>query len=418
MDTGEIISKNPHIEIICGDCLEVLKTFPENSVDSVVTDPPYNLISINKRFGKEGSTPAKYGKDGSFQRLSKGFMGKEWDGTGISFRMELWSEIFRVLKPGGHLISFGGTRTYHRMAVAIEDAGFEVRDMLEWMYASGFPKSLNVGKAVKAKELTGGSSPKNLRQSRMGDNYEPTGQEDYRKGRMFSAEIENDNTKEEINNEWEGFGTALKPAHEPIIVARKPLSEKTIVENVLKHGTGAIDIDGCRIPIEKGDEPHGGYGDEVIGFGPFDNKGGVKWKQSPTAHLGRFPANILCTDDALNDNQTGDTYTDFGSKSRYFDIDVWAEKYGILQFPKASKRERGKGNSHPTVKSLALMSWLVRLVTPPDGVCLDPFMGSGTTGIACKELGFGFIGIEKEKEYFKIAEARISYEKSLQQRFW
>ena len=165
-------------EIIQGDCLEVMKTFPDNSVDSIVTDPPYDLVSINRRFGKEGSAPAQFGKDGSFSRLSKGFMGKTWDGTGIAFKTELWKECFRVLKPGGYLLSFGGTRTYHRMAVAIEDAGFEVRDMIEWVYGSGFPKSLNIGKAIDAKQLCGNSGTRKLReleQTYGGEGYELKG---------------------------------------------------------------------------------------------------------------------------------------------------------------------------------------------------------------------------------------------------
>jgi len=457
------------IDLRLGDCLEKLKELPENSVDSIVTDPPYDLVSIVKRFGKPNSAPAQYGKDGAFARVSKGFMGKEWDGTGIAFKVELWQECLRVLKPGGHLIAFGGTRTYHRMAVAIEDAGFEVRDMLEWIYASGFPKSLNVGKAVD--KLQGNKREVVGKMSDLNPRYKTPrgGAEGY--GNIISSQTDPDRTKG--SSIWEGFGTALKPAHEPIILARKPLSEKTIVENVLKHGTGGIDIDGCRIPteVELGRNNHTNpYGNErtwsVSKTPPQNNVG--------NAPQGRFPANIICTDDALNDGVTTKSATSrtkradrkfapgtgyqggfaelerdevfnetSGSKSRYFDIDVWAEKHGLLQFPKASKRERNEGceglelkgkvfngqssnpskdvkdvearfntqptaNNHPTVKPVHLMSWLIRLVTPPDGVCLDPFMGSGTTGVACRNLGRKFIGIEKEPEYMKIAEARIN----------
>ena len=203
-------------KIVHGDCLEVLKTLEDSSIDSIVTDPPYEL----------------------------GFMGKRWDSTGIAYNVELWKECLRVLKPGGHLLAFGGTRTQHRMVCAIEDAGFEIREQIQWIFGSGFPKSMNIGKAVKAYLKTGGSSPRNLRKSRMGDNYKPTGQVDYRKGRMFSSEIENDTTPEEIDNEWAGWGTCLKPAHEPICLARKPISEKTVAENVLTCGTGPTNIDG------------------------------------------------------------------------------------------------------------------------------------------------------------------------------
>jgi len=245
------------------DCLTALGGLADGSVDAIVTDPPYEL----------------------------GFMGKAWDATGITYNVKLWRECLRVLKPGGHLIAFGGTRTYHRMAVAIEDAGFEIRDMLEWVYASGFPKSLNIGKAVD--KLQG-----NKRKSLgivlgMGkQNPEWNGTAKGRKENSFHPEYE----ATKGNSEWEGFGTALKPAHEPLVLARKPLSEPTIVENVLKHGTGALDIDGCRIPTS-----------EITGRELYDNP---SWKNTSKAgqgsinddwKLGRFPANVLCTDDALND---------------------------------------------------------------------------------------------------------------------
>jgi len=463
----EIINDNPKIEIWLGDCLKLLKDIPSESVDAIVSDPPYDLVSIVKRFGREGSAPAQYGKDGAFARVSKGFMGKEWDGTGIAFNVDLWKECLRVLKPGGHLIAFGGTRTYHRMACAIEDAGFEVRDMIEWIYSSGFPKSLNVGKAVdklqgNEREVVGerevfGTARKVKGKKGIGASYTSAGT-----GVEFEEHTIIQDTKG--NSEWEGFGTALKPSHEPIILARKPLSEKTVVENVLKHKTGALDIDGCRIPTSDT------YSYEKCGGSSFSvgkGKDGTREYPAENNPQGRFPANIICTGDALNDGvmtksqqsnrglqhsgrhggladiggnlkdgtDTIRGHADAGSKSRYFDIDCWAEKWGILQFPKASKGERNKGcegleekkkwnkggvgtgisareniisrNIHPTVKPVHLMSWLVRLVTPPNGTCLDPFAGSFTTGVACKMLGRNFIGIEKEAEYFAIGKARI-----------
>jgi len=387
---------------------EVLKQLPDNSIDSIVTDPPYGLK----------------------------FMNKKWDYDLPS--IECWRECFRVLKPGGHLLAFGGTRTYHRMAVAIEDAGFEVRDMLEWIYASGFPKSLNVGKAVDKLQGNEREVVGELKLTGTARNTKTIGA---KTSSAITSDYEINNTKTDITKDssiWEGFGTALKPAHEPIILARKPLSEKTIVENVLKHGTGAIDIDGTRIPIGEGadmakvqsGQVNKNKGNTINTFVGGEN--GSEWKPNPVSEHGRFPANIICTDDALNDGvmtKSGKTeigqggngdslfmpkskiyscFADSGSKSRYFDIDVWAEKHGLLQFPKASKRERGKGNNHPTVKPIHLMAWLVRLVTPPDGICLDPFMGSGTTALACKKLNRDFIGMEIYQEYIDTANGRLN----------
>lgn len=417
--------------IITGNSLDKLNELKDNSVDACVTDPPYEL----------------------------GFMSKSWDATGIAYNVELWSEVLRVLKPGGHLIAFGGTRTYHRMAVAIEDAGFEIRDMLEWIYASGFPKSQNIGKAYDKK---------------MGNEREVTGERlvpDQRGGGISSertAEKGGVPTRMAQDTKgtspYEGLGTALKPAHEPMVLARKPLSEKTIVDNVVKWGTGGLSIDGCRIPtsepIEQGREGRG-----VANSTSYHN--GLQPTER-TYTTGRFPANLAVTDDALNDGEmtksqqskrglqhsgrhggladigsnikegtdTVRGHSDQGSKSRYFDIDHWATKHGLLQFPKASKRERNEGlegfeeknnmrvnapradetqkhatkmaNVHPTVKPVHLMSWLVKLVSREGDTVLDPFNGSGTTGVACAKLGREYIGVELDPEYVKISEARIN----------
>jgi len=343
-------------------------------------------------------------------------MGKKWDNSGIAYNVDMWKECLRVLKPGGHLLSFGGTRTYHRMAVAIEDAGFEIRDMIEWIYASGFPKSLNIGKAVDKK--LGTEYPKNTlmsgNDSMIGGNYTRN-----------TIEIQNEKAKK-----YEGMGTATKPAHEPICFARKPLSEKTIVDNVLKHGTGGINIDDCRIPYESDDIPKDvkeHYSKRVT---TITNDNTPEFKAN---NQGRFPANIVCQDDALESN------------SRYFNIDIWAKKNGLLQFPKASKSEKNKGcegleekqtkggggqgignedlekvahaygsikakhkNNHPTVKPLNLMQYLVTLISKPNDVVLDPFAGSGTTLVAAKELGRKYIGIEMTEEYIPIIEARLN----------
>ncbi len=289
-------------ELIHGDCIEVLRAMPDCSVDAVVTDPPYGLS----------------------------FMGKRWDYDVPS--VEVWAECLRVLKPGGHLLAFAGTRTQHRMAVRIEDAGFEIRDMIAWVYGSGFPKSLN------------------------------------------------------LKGDWQGWGTALKPALEPITVARKPLIG-TVAENVLQHGTGAINVDGCRVGTDGGtkhNDGEKGTTKNCYGNGLFVEFG------KPVIGLGRWPANFI--------HDGSEEVTDLlGSAARFF------------YCAKASKRDRDEGNHHPTVKPTDLMRYLCRLVTPPDGTVLDPFMGSGSTGKAAVLEGFRFIGIEREEEYCEIAKARIKH---------
>jgi len=321
--------------LLNGDCIEEMQKLIDDGVqvDSVVTDPPYHLQSIVKRFGKEGSAPAQEGTDGAFSRASKGFMGKEWDGGDIAFRPETWELALKLLKPGGHLLAFSASRNYHRMAVAIEDAGFEIRDQLMWLYGSGFPKSHNLG---------------------------------------------------------DGWGTALKPAHEPIVMARKPLSEKSIADNILKHGTGGINIDGSR--VEGGRFPanvmHDGSEEVVSGF-PHTKSGTLSPDMNIKESTGWSGGSKA---DRVKNTFIGNE----GSAARFF------------YCPKVSKSERGEDNTHPTVKPQELMKYLCRLVTPKGGTLLDPFMGSGSTGMAAKDEGFKFIGIEREKEYFEIAEKRIN----------
>ncbi|MBK9272899.1 MAG: site-specific DNA-methyltransferase [Saprospiraceae bacterium] len=416
--------------IFQGDCLDILKTLDENSLESVVTDPPYEL----------------------------GFMGKKWDNTGIAYNVEMWKECLRVLKPGGYLLSFGGTRTYHRMTVAIEDAGFEIRDMIEWVYGSGFPKSLNIGKAVD--KLQGNerefvsknpaNRPYNLTKGETSTGWQSPPRPDKDKG----------------TSEWEGWGTALKPAHEPICMARKPLSEKTVAENVLKWGTGGINIDESRVGMSQEDkemlDAKASINNNGVNFDVGEGK--AKGTATPANNLGRFPANLIhdnseevreCFPETgvskggnvgvLNNkvygkygtekNNDGCGFGDSGNASRFFK--------SIIYTAKASKSERNKGcedmedkdridyggfhsekgliennrnpenrlpnkNNHPTVKPLALMEYLIKMVTPKGGTVLDPFMGSGTTGIACKMNGYNFIGIELDEEYVKIAEARLA----------
>jgi len=414
-------------EVLQGDCLVKLKEIADNSVDAIITDPPYEL----------------------------GFMGKKWDNSGIAYNVEMWKECLRVLKPGGYLLSFGGTRTYHRMACAIEDAGFEIKNMLEWIFASGFPKSQNIGKMYDkkmgnervslGKQKLGGTAVTLKGSANRKDWY------DQGKGGTYTPEIEI--TKG--TSPYEGLGTALKPAHEPIVCARKPLSEKTVVDNVIKWGTGGIEIDECRIPTPPRLTGTRRDGDEINAHPTSFSGSNSRQLQTDydrrvlENNQGRFPANVLCQDDALNDGEITknkmskkndnrknknnsmfidgihnpeNSYTDSGSKSRYFDIDVWNEKYGLLQFPKASKKERNKGCKdlekgcfHPTVKPLALMRYLVTLVSRRGQTVLDPFAGSGTTLVACKELGRNYIGIELEEEYVPIIEARLKATKELEQ---
>ena len=337
-----------------GNNIELLKELEDNSVDSVVTDPPYGLS----------------------------FMNKKWDYDVPS--VEFWNEVFRVLKPGGHVLSFGGTRTYHRMVVNIEDAGFEIRDQIMWLYGSGFPKSHNIGKSVD---------------KLLGNDREVVGNNPNHRTTSGLLELGFQDGKETSkitkgNSDWEGWGTALKPANEPICVARKPLSEKTIVDNVLRWGTGGINIDGCRIGTDDNgrfpaniilDEEAGEVLDQQSGFSKSSSN---KWEGENNAPIyGKYNKGIRQS-----------TFSDSGGASRFF--------YSA----KVSKKERNltNDNNHPTIKPISLMSYLVRLVTPKGGVVLDPFMGSGSTGISSQLEGFKFIGMEMDENYFKIAETRIN----------
>ena len=408
-----------------GDCLNVLKMMIEDEVfvDSIVTDPPYEL----------------------------GFMGRSWDSTGIAFQKETWELCFKVLKPGGHLLAFSGSRTYHRMAVAIEDAGFEIRDQVMWLYGSGFPKSMNVGKALDKKlgneRESFGTKLKKAGDMR-GGNYVKGG--DYK---SIEIEITKGNT------EWEGWGTALKPAHEPLVLARKPLSENSVVDNVLKHRTGGINIDECRVEgndakypdtnpdfRDQGRQSKENMGIDKLSFGQTENvkrkkvvrksrdengvwtndNSGMKAEGSEYADAdprGRFPSNVM-------HDGSGSIKELFEDKSKYFycaktskaernqGLDNFIKKNKVFngQSPNASKDMKGveqkfttkpSANIHPTVKPIKLMKYLCRLITPKGGTILDPFMGSGSTGMAAKEENFEFVGIEKEEEYFNIASARI-----------
>jgi len=416
------------MKLINSDCIFAMKEMPDNSVDSIVTDPPYEL----------------------------GFMGKSWDSTGIANSVEMWSEALRILKPGGHLIAFSGSRTYHRMAVAIEDAGFQIRDQIMWVYGSGFPKSHNISKGLDKSENNevwennkyGGGNSKCDTCGKWMISGNPC------QCPKLPIEFKTDAAKQ-----WQGWGTALKPAHEPMVLARKPL-EGTVANNVLIYGVGGLNIDGTR--VEGIDEANA----KRLGKNYGENQSRT-FSQIKAAIVGgnvngRFPANFIHdgSDEVLElfPESKGGAYPakrgqaintafasgqeteggframgDSGSAARFF------------YCAKASKRDRNEGldgfalkknskmyrtanntsdtisagferfdtapqsNNHPTVKPTSLMQYLVRLVTPPHGIVLDPFMGSGSTGKACAYEGFDFIGIDQSKEYVEIAKARIDF---------
>jgi site-specific DNA-methyltransferase (adenine-specific) len=351
-----------------------------------------------------------------------GFMGKQWDGGDIAFRPELWAEVLRVLKPGAHFVAFSGSRTYHRMACAIEDAGFEIRDQIMWLYGSGFPKSHDVGKgfdkaAGAEREVVGVDQHAAKRPAGRANTYK--GADEYRLG--SDANITAPAT--DLARQWDGWGTALKPAHEPIVLARKPLIG-TVAANVARHGTGAINVDGCRIAGEPVPvmATNGGC---KMAF--TDRPQEVHRVSMSTA--GRWPANVCHdgSDEVLEafakfaaPGQQGRARTDGSEQGN----GVYGALRHVTNMPeprgdtgtaarffyeaKASKAERGAGNTHPTVKPLALMRWLCRLVTPPGGTVLDPFLGSGSTAIAACQEGFSCIGIEQSAEYMTIARARIA----------
>lgn len=428
-------------KILHGNSLELLKTLEDNSVDSIVTDPPYEL----------------------------GFMGKEWDSTGIAYNVELWKECYRVLKHGGYLLAFSGSRTYHRMACSIEDAGFNIKDMIEWCYGSGFPKGQDISKGIdkldakyKKEEMnykftawmrTTGLTPSKIDKitgTCMGSHYLtsieqpsiPT-RELFEKLRPFinievpdyiediintrtlksenlqnrevvkqvtngsNSNIKIKGTKKEYNittsytseaKQWEGWNTQLKPSHEPICVAQKPISEKNIALNILKWGVGALNIGGCRVGnqhFSQKDEyikSKGIYGDKVLKVKEYN---------------GRYPAN------SIFDTESGQALDEQAGLevSNYF-YNVEEDITPFYYCPKASSKERGEFNLHPTVKPIKLIKYLIKLVTPPNGVCLDIFEGSGTHAVSCIELTkedypVQYIGMEMTNEYIDIINKRI-----------
>lgn len=383
-------------KVVCGKNIDVMKEWPDNSVDSIVTDPPYGLL----------------------------FMGKRWDYDVPT--VPIWEECFRVLKPGGFLLSFFGTRTYHRGVVKIEDAGFEIRDQIGWAYGSGFPKSMDVSKAIDkaagAEREVAGDNPWAFKGERntAGANILHAGE-----GKSF-VRVPITAPATEAAKQWQGWGTALKPAWEPIVVARKPLVG-TVAENVLKYGTGGLNIDGCRIGIREKEKFVDAKRVGSFGGNAQEYKNPKVYERSTTPlPPGRWPANLIHdgSEEVVGlfpESKAGQTgkptipnnpikmqasstvnhigHNDSGSAARFF------------YCAKASKKERTCGgkveNKHPTVKPLALMRYLCRLVTPPGGVVLDPFCGSGSTLLAARDEWFIFVGIDMDPESCHTAEQRL-----------
>ncbi|MCW0235259.1 MAG: site-specific DNA-methyltransferase [Ferrovibrio sp.] len=413
------------------DCRDVLRSLPDNSVDSCVCDPPYALVSIVKRFANSPRSEATENTENPYGRTGRGFMGQKWDNGETAFATEFWAEVLRVLKPGGHVVAFSGTRTYHRMAVAIEDAGFEIRDRIR------FEQSFDTKYGPLLDSMN--DEQRGALLELLNDYCDGGSELAWEYGSGFPKS----------HNQPGGYGTALKPAYEPICLARKPLIS-TVAANLALHGTGAINIDGCRVE-----------GEFVSGWSKSGSKesenGSMSGKNyarpaKPDSSSGRWPANIVHdgSDEvvaAFPDSKSGvetaargtggiwsgvsnapcgPQYGDSGSAARFF----YAAKasradreQGLDGFTKGvtsdgravaadNAYQRGateRANTHPTVKPTSLMQWLCRLVTPPGGVVLDPFMGSGSTGKAALLEGFRFIGCEREDEYMPIAEARIRW---------
>lgn len=456
----KLFAKGKKYRLYNDSMLNMLDDTAVNSIDSIVTDPPYEL----------------------------GFMNKSWDNTGIAFNPETWKKCYEVLKPGGYLLAFGGSRTYHRIACAIEDAGFEIRDCIMYVYGSGFPKSMDIAKAMEA-HITYGSShstkPRQIEQDGDGEPYQLKGKNNGILGETRIYERKEFSPSSDFAKKWQGCGTALKPGYEPIIVARKPFTG-SLVNNILKYGVGGINVDECRIATDElkskkftvPDINDAGKNNEKAGSinkVGFNLVGTDKRLEYQCNNIGRFPANVIHdgSDEVLAMFPTGEangsltkqyqcdnaiysampprnefqSYGDDGSAARYFQKCAYSDKDDEHDFPvtiysaKASTEDRDEGleglavndgrnkpidnafqrgetirkNTHPTVKPTELMQYLIRLVTPKGGTILDCFMGSGSTGKAAmfenreRDANYFFIGIDITEEYCKISQARIDY---------
>lgn len=420
-------------QVIHADSREALREMADESIDACVTDPPYALVSIVKRFGGASAAPPA---EGVYRRAAAGFMSKTWDTGETAFDPAFWVEVLRVLKPGAHLIAFGGTRTYHRLVCAIEDAGFEIRDQLAWLFGSGFPKSHDVSKSIDRAAgaarpdgdlRTNGRGKWNLKIDNHGPGQTGVGHADGSK-KVYRDTL----PASEDSAKWQGWGTALKPAHEPIVLARKPLIG-TVAANVLEHGTGALNIDASRIEIEEALPNYRSHGSGNVGSGGIYEGG---YAGTPTVienehaqsvrhnAAGRWPANVIHdgseevlvhfpeTESGALPAETlrGQTNDIYGKRNGIpGKADIAANSGSAARFfytAKADASDRLE-SKHPTVKPVDLMAYLIRLVTPPGGVVLDPFAGSGTTGMACMREGFECILIEREAEYVADIKRRV-----------
>ncbi len=458
------------VRVLPGDMRDVLgKMIADGErVQSIVTDPPYHLQSIVKRFANSPRTEASMPSAGPYERQSRGFMGKMWDGGDIAFQSGTWRLCWELLPPGGHMVAFAGTRTYHRMAVAIEDAGFEIRDtigdflagdshvqtflasltgeqrtaffkcvaessfggVLAWVFGSGFPKSRNVAKAIDSeagieREAKFGGS---ISTGRAG----PTGNKrcDVCGKWLVSASPcqcprPQDAAVSDAARQWEGWGTALKPAMELICLARKPL-DGTVAGNVLAHGTGALNIDGCRIATDEtpsANRRNGKPPGRELGSWANDRRSAETYAaERPGELLGRWPANV-CHDGSeevvsafpdsasCNSPSSAAPVGSILGGARSQGAIYPGEKGSAARFFYSSKADADDrlGSKHPTVKPVDLMRWLVRLVTPPGGTVLDPFAGSGTTGMACMAEGLDCILVEREAEYVADIRKRLAH---------
>jgi DNA modification methylase len=416
-----------------GECLSVVRALGANTADAVVTDPPYHLTA-NKN-GGSGPASLNERSPAGRARVTTGFMGKAWDGGDIAFRVDLWAELLRVLRPGGYVLAFGGTRTYHRMACAIEDAGFTIRDQLAWVYGSGFPKSLNVSKAIdetlgakRTKVRVDAAKVRNPKATGGGRDGMEGGSRPWieRALEVGYHEKDGDEPVTDIARQWDGWGTALKPAWEPIVLAQKPLLDDNVAKNVLRLGNGALNIDGCRVGDEQTTTRRNGNSGGISAFGRNERVGE---RLNPP---GRWPANLMHdgSDEVIAafPADTKTTTAGYGVQRRKRNADKLRNTYGafaggdalvtlygdsgsaarFFYCAKASKSERD-GSKHPTVKPLALMRWLVRLVTPPNGLVIDCFAGSGTTGEAALCEGVRAVLVEREAEYLADIRQRIAF---------
>lgn len=421
-----------------GDCAEKMRDLAPNSVDAIVTDPPYGLAfmganwdnfggkscgndSIEERKRKAKEYRETHKGCGNYPNSHSSSPSRDEMANFQSAMTPIFAEALRVAKPGAHLLAFGGTRTYHRLACAIEDAGWEVRDCIMWVYGSGFPKSMDVAKSIdKAIGYEG-----EVIGSRIVDVGMQGG--NMHAGRSSNLQEVSVRAASSAAQPWQGWGTCLKPAVEPIVVARKPL-EGTVAANVLKFGTGAINIDGCRVPTDPQDSSRDG---ESTNGKDYTGTGVLGWQSKPGPRggdlRGRFPANLIHdgSDEVLalfpdskgqcgavkgtEPSRTGSNgiYGNYGPHTACHPRDDSGSAARFFYCAKASRSERGDFNDHMTVKPLALMRYLVRLVTRKGGIVLDPFMGSGTTGVAAIQEGMHFIGIERDPHYYDIASRRI-----------